>query len=194
MPYNTEAKWRREEDDYFRQIGLLDRLMKDPVAAYGADRMRSPPGGAINVGGEPYAGPTGVSNYGDYSFRPGQQDAGELNVKVGLPQDRYAGTMAHELGHVGSRWLNEGLYPTGPEDEEMRQRVADLEQGNPDAPMTRDASYAIDKWFGGLAAPKVRDAFKRNVMMAKEAKERLKRLKEAKRLQKMTGMKTDKEN
>lgn len=194
MPYNTEAKWRREEDEYFRQIGLLDRLMKDPVAAYGADRMRSPPDGPINVGGETYKGPTGVSNYGDYTFQPGQNDPGEFNVKVGMPQDRYAGVMAHELGHVGSRWLNEGLYPTGPQDEEMRQRVADLEQGHEGAPMTRDAAYAIDNWFGGLAAHKVRDAFKKNITMAKEAKERLKRLKEAKRLQRQASGKTDKEN
>lgn len=194
MPYNSEAKWRREEDEYFRQIGLLDRLMKDPVAAYGAERMREPNGGPINVGGEPYKGPTGVSNYGDYTFRKTPDDPGEFNVKVGMPQDRYAGVMAHELGHVGSRWLNDGLYPSGPQDEEMRQRVADLEQGHSGAPMTNDAAYAIDSWFGGLAAPKVRDAFKKNIELATEAKERLKRLKEAKRLKRTAGMKTDKEN
>jgi hypothetical protein len=195
MPYNTDAKWRREEDDYFRQIGLLDRLMKDPVAAYGADRLRMPPGGAINMGGSP--GKTGaLQNYGDYTFYPGSEDPGKLQVGVGLPQDRYAGVMAHELGHAGSRWLNDGLYPDGPAADEMRQRVADLEMNTPDSPMGIDASKAIDRWYGGLANPDVRDAFKKNIEMAAEAKRRLKRLKEATRLRRQasSGEKTDKEN
>lgn len=125
--------WKREEDDYLTKIGAMNTINKDPYAKLGYLKMQSPEGYGLKIGGNPEVG-----NYGDYTHSTADV---QVDVDYRLPgrdwrqftdQEGYARIVPHELGHVGSYYVQDGKV--GP-DEEIRQRIADYNNHPPGDPM-----------------------------------------------------------
>ena len=147
----TNGHWKREQDNYLSQIGAMEIIKRDPMASLGYKLRSANPNRTLEMGGSPPG-----DFYGLYEYYPGSHGGmdyrgprfdGELNVAVGLPQQRYAQTMAHELGHVGSR--NSGSdFEISPPEEERRQRLVDYVNNPPGSPMYEDALYFLTNDYG----------------------------------------------
>lgn len=147
----TNAHWKREQDNYLTQIGAMELIKRDPMASLGYKVRSANPNLTLEMGGNP---PNDF--YGLYQYFPGSHGGmdyrgprfdGSLDVAVGLPQQRYAQTVAHELGHVGSR--NSGSdFEISPPEEERRQRLVDYVNNPPGSPMHEDALYFLKNDYG----------------------------------------------
>lgn len=147
----TNAHWKREQDNYLAQIGALDLIKKDPMASLGYKIRSANPSLTLEMGGNPPS-----DYYGLYQFVPGKSGGidykgprfdGTLDVAVGLNPMHYGQTLAHELGHVGSRNSKSDRYMDASK-EEMRQRLVDYVNNAPGSQMHRDAMWFLFNQYG----------------------------------------------
>ena len=148
----TNAHWKREQDNYLSQIGAMDLIKKDPMASLGYKIRSANPNRTLEMGGNLDK----EQFYGLYRFNPGQSGGldysgprfdGTLDVAVGLNPNHYGQTIAHELGHVGSRnsQSDRNLDATK---EELRQRLVDYVNNPPGSQMSRDAVWYLSTQYG----------------------------------------------
>lgn len=170
----TNAHWKREQDNYLIQIGAMDLIKKDPMAALGYKIRSANPDRTLQMGGNADES----KYYGLYKFNQGSHGGldyagprfdGTLDVSVGLPPQHYGATIAHELGHVGSRnSQTDRKISSNPNNEELRQRLVDYVNNPPGSTMSRDAVWFLATQFGldsydkiEKAAAPVREALKK---------------------------------
>lgn len=148
----TNAHWKREQDNYLSQIGAMHLIKKDPMASLGYKIRSANPNRTLEMGGNLDK----EQFYGLYRFNPGQSGGldysgprfdGTLDVAVGLNPNHYGQTLAHELGHVGSRNSQRDRDIYAPQ-EEMRQRLTDYINNPPGSRMYEDALYFLTNDFG----------------------------------------------
>lgn len=158
----TNAHWKREQDNYLSQIGALELIKKDPMASLGYKIRSASPDRTIemgsNIDGEKY--------YGLYQFKPGKSGGmdyagprfdGTLDVAVGLTPNHYGQVLAHELGHVGSR-NSKSDRAMDPGQEELRQRLVDYVNNPPGSQMHEDALWYLSTQYGLDSLDKVEAA------------------------------------
>jgi hypothetical protein len=153
-----DIHWKREQDEYLREIGAWDKIQKDPMASLGYKVRSQNPYNVINMGSEPDR--AAFDYYGLYQYYPnanppdenGYRGDGTLDVVTGLPPERYAKTTVHELGHVGSRnSMSDDDYSSRVTegDEEVERRYADLLLWPPGHPGHEDAKRHLDRMYNG---------------------------------------------
>jgi hypothetical protein len=152
-----DIHWKREQDEYLREIGAWDKLQRDPMASLGYKVRSNNPYNVISMGSDPDR--ADFSYYGLYRSYPtappderGYRSDGTLDVITDLPPERYAKTTVHELGHVGSRnSVSEDEYgmrvATGAEERE--RRYADLLLWPPGHPGHEDAKQKLEFLYKG---------------------------------------------
>src|SRR4029078_12021584 len=103
---NPERHWKREQDAYLTEIGAMDLINRNHTAKLGYLARQHPEYLTLNMGGSP----ENPNAYGEYSHRqqgevpPGTtKRSGYQDVAVDQAPMNYGTTVAHELGHVGSR-------------------------------------------------------------------------------------------
>lgn len=147
----TNAHWKREQDNYLSQIGAMHLIKKDPMASLGYKIRSANPNLTLEMGGNLDK----EQFYGLYKYTPkaefmdyrGPRFDGSLDVAVGLNPNHYGQVLAHELGHVGSR--NSGSdFEISPPEEERRQRLVDYVNNPPGSPMYEDALYFLTNDYG----------------------------------------------
>lgn len=147
----TNSHWKREQDNYLSQIGAMDLIKRDPMARLGYDIRSANPNKTLDMG----SNVDETKYYGLYKFQPDYTDEdvkrldGSLDVTVTLPPQHYGATVAHELGHVGSRnSQTDSEINSDPAGEEMRQRLVDYVNNPPGSQMQRDALWFLWNQFG----------------------------------------------
>lgn len=150
-PSQTNAHWKREQDNYLSQIGAMDLIKKDPMAQLGYDIRSANENKTLDMGSNIDA----AKYYGLYKFMPSRVPAdikrldGTMDVSVELPPQLYGATTAHELGHVGSRnSQTDDELNSDPMGEERRQRLVDYVNNPPGSQMSRDALWFLWNQFG----------------------------------------------
>ena len=148
----TNAHWKREQDNYLSQIGAMDLIKRDPMASLGYKVRSANPNLTLEMGSN--IDPT--QYYGLYQFQPGSHGGpdysgprfdGTLDVAVGLSPQHYGATVAHELGHVGSR-NSQSDGKLNADKEEMRQRLVDYINNPPGSKMSQDAIWYLMNNYG----------------------------------------------
>lgn len=157
----TNAHWKREQDNYLTQIGAMELIKRDPMARLGYDIRSANPNKTLEMGGDVDES----RYYGLYKFMPSRVPAnikrldGSLDVSVTLPPQHYGATIAHELGHVGSRnSQTDDQINSDPAYEEYRQRLVDYVNNPPGSQMNRDALWFLWNRFGLNSMDKVEAA------------------------------------
>jgi hypothetical protein len=157
----TNAHWKREQDNYLSQIGAMDLIKKDPMARLGYDIRSANENKTLDMGSNIDA----AKYYGLYKFMPSRVPAdikrrdGTMDVTVELPPQHYGATIAHELGHVGSRnSQTDDEINSDPMGEERRQRLVDYVNNPPGSQMSRDALWFLWNQFGLDSMDKVEAA------------------------------------
>lgn len=147
----TNAHWKREQDNYLSQIGAMDLIKKDPMASLGYKIRSANPNRTLEMGSNIDEN----QYYGLYQFHPYMSDSveprydGTLDVTVTLPPQHYGATVAHELGHVGSRNMqSDPEVIANPDDEEKRQRLVDYINNPKGSQMHQDAVWFLVNHFG----------------------------------------------
>lgn len=150
-PDQTNAHWKREQDNYLSQIGAMDLIKKDPMASLGYKIRSANPNKTLDMG----SNIDETQYYGLYKFHPYMSNSveprydGTLDVTVTLPPQHYGATVAHELGHVGSRNMQSDPQVTSnPTAEEKRQRLVDYVNNPPGSQMQQDALWFLWNQFG----------------------------------------------
>ena len=127
----TNGHWKREQDNYLSNIGAMSLIKRDPMASLGYKIRSDNPYRTLEMGSG--VDPVADKMYGLYQFKPeggsstGPRWDGTLDVSVNNSPEGYGQTIAHELGHVGSRnsQTDEQITANAYE-EERRQRITDL--------------------------------------------------------------------
>ena len=148
----TNGHWKREQDNYLSQIGAMDLIKKDPMASLGYKIRSANPEMTLEMGGDTQPGfnglyqfttPQGTDNYTGPRFN------GSLDVNVGMNPREYGATIAHELGHVGSRnSQSDASIKSDVDEEERRQRMMDYVNNPPGSEMKRNAMWFLTQQFG----------------------------------------------
>jgi len=127
----TNGHWKREQDNYLSQIGAMELIKRDPMASLGYKIRSDNPYRTLEMGSG--VDPVTDKMYGLYQFTPeggnytGPRYDGTLDVSVNNAPDGYGQTLAHELGHVGSRnSQTDTQINSNAAEEERRQRITDL--------------------------------------------------------------------
>lgn len=151
-PRETNGHWKREQDNYLSQIGAMDLIKKDPMASKGYKIRSANPNRTLEMGGDTAEGFNGLYNFTtpsgseDYT---GPRFNGSLDVAVGLPPRQYGATIAHELGHVGSRnSQSDRSIKSDVNEEERRQRMMDYVNNPPGSEAQQDALWFLSQHFG----------------------------------------------
>lgn len=149
----TNAHWKREQDNYLTQIGAMELIKRDPMASLGYKIRSANPNRTLEMGGNIDE----KKYYGLYKFTPkssymgyrGPRFDGSMDVSVTLPPQHYGSTIAHELGHVGSRnSQSDAEINSDPMGEEMRQRLVDYVNNPPGSQASKDAVWFLVNSFG----------------------------------------------
>lgn len=127
----TNGHWKREQDNYLSNIGAMELIKRDPMAALGYKIRSDNPYRTLEMGSG--VDPVDDQMYGLYQFNSrkdgysGPRYDGTLDVSVNNSPEGYGQTIAHELGHVGSRnYQTDEQIMSNASDEERRQRITDL--------------------------------------------------------------------
>lgn len=174
-PRQTNAHWKREQDNYLSQIGALDLIQKDPMASLGYQIRSANPNMTLDMGGD--VDPTKFRGLYQYPNRAGYMDYtgprfnGTLNVDVGLPPQLYGSIIAHELGHVGSRnsKTDQEMVGKGAE-EEKRQRIMDVANNPPGSQARMEAIYYLNQQYGMDPADIMEEADKVAIKIGRKKK------------------------
>ncbi|CAB4169880.1 hypothetical protein UFOVP1087_38 [uncultured Caudovirales phage] len=153
----TNGHWKREQDNYLSNIGAMSLIKRDPMASLGYQIRSENPYRTLEMGSG--VDPVIDGMHGLYQFRPkggsdtGPRYDGTLDVAVGNSPEGYAQTVAHELGHVGSRnsQTDEQLISNASE-EERRQRITDLANGGDVSTMGWEARNYLMAEYGMTVA------------------------------------------
>lgn len=145
MPYSPTVSprhWGREEENMLSRSGMMYYINQDPNSRLGYEIHQNPDGSGLILGGQPPGGLLGsfnlpnIQKIKDQGIDP-KKYPGLLDVTPDMNPDMYQGALKHELGHAG-QFVNNGYQAdeskAGLEDEELRQRLADiatLPPGNP---------------------------------------------------------------
>jgi hypothetical protein len=151
-----DIHWKREQDEYFGQIGAMPKIKQDPMARLGYEVRSDNPYRVVNMDSVMDRMP--FEYYGLYNFRPDPDNLdsreprsnGTVSVDTGLPPDRYAKTTVHELGHVGSRnSQSDREYIAGVQsgEEEKRRRFRDYLMWPPGHPGHEDAKRHLQTTY-----------------------------------------------
>lgn len=152
-PRQTNAHWKREQDNYLSQIGAMDLIKKDPMASLGYKIRSANPNMTLEMGGNlddsKFRGLYQFPNRAEYDNYEGPRFDGTLDVAVGLDPQHYGATIAHELGHVGSRnsQTDESIRSTA-KDEEKRQRLVDIANNPPSSKARMEAIWFLNQQYG----------------------------------------------
>jgi len=151
-PKATNRHWKREQDDYLIKLGAMDKIKRDPTASLGYAVRRDPEMMTLRMGSNTPEGLMGV-----YTTYEGKSEAnsfkpdGELDVSVDMKPSDYGETIAHELGHVGSRNIlsdKEFSKNARSGEEEKRQRLVDYMIHPLGSQIRRDAIWVLRKEYG----------------------------------------------
>lgn len=153
----TNGHWKREQDNYLSNIGAMELIKRDPMASLGYKIRSDNPYRTLEMGSG--VDPQADKMYGLYQFNPesgsntGPRYDGTLDVSVNNSPDGYGQTLAHELGHVGSRNSQTDQQITShASEEERRQRITDLANGGDVSTMGWEArNYLIGKYGMSVA-------------------------------------------
>lgn len=147
----TNAHWKREQDNYLSQIGAMELIKRDPMASLGYKIRSANENKTLDMGSNIDEN----QYYGLYQFHPYKSDSveprydGTLDVSVTLQPQHYGATVAHELGHVGSRNMQSDPEVTAdPQAEEKRQRLVDYINNPKGSQMHQDAVWFLVNHFG----------------------------------------------
>lgn len=149
----TNAHWKREQDNYLTQIGAMELIKRDPMASLGYKIRSANPNRTLEMGGnideKKYYGLYKFTPKSSYMHYKGPRFDGAMDVSVTLPPQHYGATIAHELGHVGSRnSQSDAEINSDPMGEEMRQRLVDYVNNPPDSQAHKDALWFLSNQFG----------------------------------------------
>jgi hypothetical protein len=157
----TNAHWKREQDNYLTQIGAMELIKRDPMAQLGYDIRSANENQTLDMG----SNIDEKKFYGLYKFAPSRVPAdikrldGSMDVSVTLSPQHYGATIAHELGHVGSRnSQTDEEINSDPAYEEYRQRLVDYVNNPEGSQMQRDALWFLWNQFGLDSMDKVEAA------------------------------------
>lgn len=148
--YRTNRHWKREEDNYLQQMGILPKIMEDPHARLGYQAQQDPE--MLTLRMDPF--PEG-QNLGNYSFYPDPQAEGLKAGKLSLKPDQgtvdWGESLLHELGHAGSRNMRTedqayDYFVSGAEEE--RQRFVDYILNPPTSVLHQDAKRLLRAKYG----------------------------------------------
>jgi hypothetical protein len=148
----TNAHWKREQDNYLNQIGAMDLIKKDPMASLGYKIRSANPNMTLEMGSNLEGGYNGLYQFltpkGSEDYK-GPRFNGTMDVAVGLSPRQYGATIAHELGHVGSRnsQSDRGIK-SDVNEEERRQRMMDYVNNPAGSEAHEDALWFLSQHFG----------------------------------------------
>jgi hypothetical protein len=143
-------RWKREEDEYLMQLGMMPLIQRDPNAAMGYEAQQSPEGYGLMI--DPF---TDSGNLGQYAFNPDRENEGirrgQLSIRTSQPTTDWGETLVHELGHAGSRNLQTessayDSFLSGAEEE--RQRFMDYILHPETSALHRDAKRVLEPKYG----------------------------------------------
>ena len=148
----TNGHWKREQDNYLSQIGAMDLIKKDPMASLGYKIRSANPEMTLEMGGDTQPGFNGLYQFvtppGTEGYT-GPRFNGSLDVTPGMNPREYGATIAHELGHVGSRnSQSDSSIKSDVDEEERRQRMMDYVNNPPGSEMKRNAMWFLTQQFG----------------------------------------------